>query len=429
MSEGDQKLAAVNALALRVQESLRDGRIEEAAERVQRLQWLAPNNPNVDLFNGIIKFKQRRYADAIVGLERARSKLPTNPSIHFWLGNALRHAGRLDDAIAMYRSALQRMHSTDVNANLESTETLRRFELSGREALAAHRKTPTAELLQTAVDRARDLAVSGIVAPTEEHVPVATKSALISFVTCTITPAKLERLRTSLTAAMGASPWELVAVTDAKSLCEGYSRGFDRARGEFIVFCHDDIEVLCDRFYDRLMSAFDGADLIGVAGVDKLSGPALAWAGSPHLHGAVTHLQDAAFYPSQFSSAGPRIDRAQALDGLFMATRRDVVELIGFDAVTFDGFDFYDVDFSYRTHLAGLRVRIQTNLHLVHASRGNFGPRYAFYSERFRQKFPEFADVRPIERAYVHEARVATLDDARRFHAWIGYWLAVAGNV
>jgi GT2 family glycosyltransferase len=186
--------------------------------------------------------------------------------------------------------------------------------------------------------------------------------------------------------------------------------------------------VLCDRFHDRLMDAFDGADLVGVVGVDELNGPALAWAGLPHLHGAVTHPQGAMFCSSLCSSAGPRIDGAHALDGLFMATRRDVVESIGFDADVFDGFDFYDVDFSYRAYRAGLRVRIQVDLHLLHASRGNFGPRYTFYSERFRAKHNEFENPPPFRHAYLHQATLPSLDDARRFYAWIANWLRSIGK-
>ena len=110
---------------------------------------------------------------------------------------------------------------------------------------------------------------------------------LISFVICTITPAKLERLRASLAAAMADSVG-VVPITDARSLCEGYTRGFARTRGELVVFCHDDIEILCERFHDRLVDAFGGADLVGVAGTTQLNGPALAGP-VPHLHGAVTH--------------------------------------------------------------------------------------------------------------------------------------------
>jgi hypothetical protein len=408
-----------HALAQQIQAALREGRIDEAEQCAARLQMLAPDDPNSDLFSGIVAYKRNRYADAIAHFERIRQRHPSNATASFWLGNALRHAGRLDEAASIYRTVA----TAEARANLESTEALRCAESAGRQSLAEDRRAPTATSLQPVVDRAADLARNGIEAPLNDHVPPATRAPLISFVTCTITPAKLERLRNSLGVAMGAAPWELVPVTDARSLCEGYTRGFARARGELVVFCHDDIEVLCDRFHDRLMEAYDGADLIGVVGVDKLNGPALAWAGLPHLHGAVTHPENDAFYPSLCSSAGPRIDNAQALDGLFIATRREVVESIGFDADTFDGFDFYDLDFSYRAFRAGLRLRIQTDLHLLHASRGNFGPQYAFYSERFRAKHAEFADPPPFRQPLVHQARVSSLDDTRRFHAWIGHWL------
>jgi hypothetical protein len=414
----------VHALAQEVQAALRDGRIADAARLTELLRASAPDDPNSDLFSGIVAYKQTRYADAIVHFDRLRQRHPSNATAVFWLGNALRHAGRFDEAASAYRA----VPTADARANLESTETLRGIEVAGRQALSDDRRAPTEASLQPAVDRAAELARNGIEAPTRDRVPGAKKAPLISFVTCTITPAKLERLRASLTAALGAAPWELVPVTDARSLCDGYTRGFARTRGEFVVFCHDDIEVLCDRFYDRLMDAYVGADLVGVVGVDKLNGPALAWAGLPFLHGAVTHPENGAFYPSLCSSAGPRVDNAQALDGLFIATRRDVVESIGFDADTFDGFDFYDIDFSYRAFRAGLRLRIQTDLHLLHASRGNFGPKYAFYSERFRTKHAEFANPPPFRQPLVHQARVSSLDDTRRFHAWIGHWLRSASK-
>jgi hypothetical protein len=413
----------VQTLAQQVQAALRDGRLTDAAQLAERLGALAPDDPNTDLFNGIVAYKQSRHVAAIAHFERVRQQHPSNATALFWLGNALRHAGRLDEAAATYRAVMQRAPSADARANLESTEAMRRVEIAGRQALLDDRRTPSTTLLQTAVHRAADLARNGIEAPTSGDVPAALLAPLISFVTCTITPAKFERLRASLTVAMGAKPWELIPVTDARSLCEGYARGFARTRGEFVVFCHDDVEVLCDRFHDRLMDAYDGADLIGVVGVNKLNGPALSWAGLPYLHGAVTHPEDGMLCPSLCSSAGSRVDGAQALDGLFIATRRDVVESIGFDAETFDGFDFYDIDFSYRAYRAGLRVRIQVDLHLLHASRGNFGPRYAFYSERFRAKFAEFANPPPFRQAFIHQTGVPSLDDVRRFHAWIGHWL------
>jgi hypothetical protein len=418
----------IASLAWQVQVTLREGHVDDAAQLVERLRAHAPDDPNADLFDGIIAYKQGRFIHAIAHFENLRRRHPTNATVLFWLANALRHEGQLDEAADIYHAVLQRVPSDDAQANLESTNALRRVEAAGRQALTEHRQTASSQLLQDVVDRAADLARSGIEAPTKDHVPSSSSAPLVSFVTCTITPAKLERLRKSLTAAMGAAAWELIPITDARCLCEGYTRGFARTQGEFIVFCHDDIEILCDRFADRLVDAYNGADVVGVAGVDKLNGPALAWAGMPHLHGAVTHADGDHFWPSLCSSSGPRIDNAQAVDGLFIATRRDVVESIGFDAETFDGFDFYDVDFSYRAYRAGLRVRIQDDLHLLHASRGNFGPRYAFYSQRFSAKHTEFACPPPFGHAFFHQVKLLSLDDTRRFHAWIGHWLRSASN-
>lgn len=423
MSTSGGAESLVETLAKQVQVALREGRVADAAKFAEDLRAQAPDDPNTDLFGGIVAYKQGRYLKAIAHFERLRRKHPSNASALFWLGNALRHEGRLDEAAEIYRATLQHSPSDDARANLESTENLRRIEKAGRLALTDDHRSASATMLQTAVDSAADLARRGIKAPTSDQVPVARAAPLISFITCTITPAKLERLRASLATAMDAAPWELVPITDARSLCEGYTRGFARARGELVVFCHDDIEVLCDRFYDRLIDAFDGADIVGVAGVTKLNGPALGWAGAPFLHGAVTHPEGESLCPSVCSSSGPRIDGAQGLDGLFIATRRDVVDAIGFDAQTFDAFDFYDIDFTYRAWKAGLRLRIQTNLHLLHASRGKFGPHYQHYSDRFRAKHTEFATAPPYRRPNFHQATLASLDETRHFYSWIDHWL------
>src|SRR6185503_5578792 len=54
----------------------------------------------------------------------------------------------------------------------------------------------------------------------------------------------------------------------------------------------------------------------------------------------------------------PLIHGMQALDGLFMAANREVLERVRFDEVTFDGFHGYDMDFSFSSHLAGFRLAV-----------------------------------------------------------------------
>ncbi|MBZ0250930.1 MAG: glycosyltransferase family protein, partial [Burkholderiales bacterium] len=72
--------------------------------------------------------------------------------------------------------------------------------------------------------------------------PATGPAPLVSVVTCSIDAAKYGRVKASFARAFGEDPWELVGIHDAKSLCEGYARGFAQARGDLVVFSHDDIE-------------------------------------------------------------------------------------------------------------------------------------------------------------------------------------------
>src|SRR5262249_44438207 len=98
-------------------------------------------------------------------------------------------------------------------------------------------------------------------------------SGRISFVVCSITPAKLEALKTNIRRSMRDESWELVHIDDARSLAEGYNRGLDRATGELIVLCHDDIEFVCTDFEEKLRSHLAEFDMVGVAGSTRVSGP------------------------------------------------------------------------------------------------------------------------------------------------------------
>jgi Glycosyltransferase like family len=287
----------------------------------------------------------------------------------------------------------------------------------------------SATALRKIIDVAHEFARRGIDAPTPRPIPPQHFNGIVSFVTCSSIPEKLNRLRSNLYQAMGSMKWELVAILDAVSLCEGYTRGFDRCKGDVIVFCHDDVEILCDHFPKRLLDALDGADLVGPVGATHLDGPALCWTGQEHLHGTVTHKsRDGAFHPVICSVSGPRIDHAVALDGLLIATHRRVVERVGFDAETFDGLHFHDLDFSYRAHKLGFYVRIQTDLHLLQASKDEVDEEYLRYSKKFQHKFSEFANPPPFVQPVIHEVRAGSLEEAQRTHCWLQHWIAQAST-
>jgi len=178
----------------------------------------------------------------------------------------------------------------------------------------------------------------------------------ISVVVCSVTPAKFAALGANLRSLLRNVPFEIVGVHDAKSLCEGYNRGFARSRGDIAIFCHDDIEILDPLVATKLLQRFADFDVLGVAGTTRLVDMGWASAGQPWIHGLVAHGTTGPYEIALFGAETPVVPAAQALDGLFIAARRDVVAAVGFDEATFDGWHGYDIDFTYCCHLAGHRV-------------------------------------------------------------------------
>jgi hypothetical protein len=64
---------------------------------------------------------------------------------------------------------------------------------------------------------------------------------MLSFVVCSVDAGKFAAFRRSLAACAGGDDVEVVGVHDARSLCGGWTDGLRRAKGDPVVFCHDDI--------------------------------------------------------------------------------------------------------------------------------------------------------------------------------------------
>ncbi|MEO8485223.1 MAG: glycosyltransferase [Betaproteobacteria bacterium] len=229
-----------------------------------------------------------------------------------------------------------------------------------------------------------------------------------SFVICSIDASKFDAISVTIAARFAELDVELIRIGDATSLCEGYRRGLARARGDAIVFCHDDIDLLAPDAAHRLARHLTRHDLVGVAGTTQVTGPAVFWSGHPHIHGWMTHrLPGEDAYETSFSSlAGPVVAGMQAIDGVLMACRRELALAVPFDEATFDGFHLYDLDFSVRAHRAGWRLAVACDLGIVHASKGRFDAAWERYAARFRAKYPELSGARGAPHWYA--TRVAT---------------------
>jgi GT2 family glycosyltransferase len=300
-----------------------------------------------------------------------------------------------------------------------------RWDEAARAFAAAWRAAPERpEAAQGLLECAAHLARAGTRAPAAESQTSPRAEGLVSFVVCSIEPDRLARLRADLEAHWRDQDWELVHVSDARGLSEGYTRGLRRARGELIVCCHDDIGLLCDDFADRLRRHLAVHDLVGVAGTDRVSGPAWHWTGPPHTASWVSLPRpDGSIVAGLLGTTAPVLRRAQALDGVFLAGRRAAFERVGFDADTFDGFHFYDLDLSYRAHLAGLDCAVALDLLIWHQSGGDFRATWSEYADRFVTKFPELKPEAPPA-PFRTGALVVDSALAAPIYAWIAHWLA-----
>lgn len=248
--------------------------------------------------------------------------------------------------------------------------------------------------------------------PTAE--PAAGRGSL-SFVVCSIDEARFARLRSNLETCLAGHDWELIRIADARSLAEGYNRGLARSRGDFVVFCHDDIELLQPDAAARLLAALRTCDVVGVAGSTRLRDSHWISAGTPHIHGQVVQPEpDGSYVLNVFCRHAmvPEAGNIQALDGLFIAARRGVAEALRFDAVNFDGFHLYDLDFSFRAHRAGYRVGVCHDLLIYHQSTGNKDEVWRRYGRHFEDCFAGRLSTEAGAPAAVYQLRLADKSQA-----------------
>jgi len=192
--------------------------------------------------------------------------------------------------------------------------------------------------------------------------------------------------------------YELIRIRDARSLAEGYNRGLARSRGERLVFCHDDIELLQPDVYERIVAHLRCADVAGVAGSSRLLSGLWSGSGQPDTHGQVVSPapNGDGFHLDVFGFASQAAGKAiQALDGLFLAVRRNVAEALRFDAESFDGFHLYDADFTFRAYLAGFHLAVCHDILIYHASLGDYDEAWKRYAEVFRRKYADRLSTAP----------------------------------
>ena len=214
-------------------------------------------------------------------------------------------------------------------------------------------------------------------------------SPKISIIICSIEAAKFARVSECYRNLMADTPFEIIGIHDAASLAEGYNRGIAKAKGEILILSHDDIIIIDPEFTAKITERLKTYDLLGFAGASRLVNATWFGAGQPYLHGAVCHALTKSRTLGLNIWGGaqwPVASDIKVMDGLCIITRREVARAIGFDAVTFDGFHLYDIDFSFSAYLAGYQLGICCDIPIIHESGGRFDHVHKEFAMRFVDK-------------------------------------------
>lgn len=383
-------------------------------------------NPNqVAALNnlGIVLKEQERYSEAIEALNRAIALKPDHYQAHNNLAAAYKLHGDLDGAIEHYRRAIAlnpevaEIHNNLGAALFERKEADEAFACFRRAIVLKPDLHPSHELVIALQQRVKTAPrfISQDMAGWEDW-GAHHSAPLISVIVCSIDGTKLDKIRANYAARLAGENWEFIAIRDARSLCEGYNRAIRQSSGELLIFSHDDIEILSPDFRHKLKCYLSAFDLIGIAGTRRLIGASWVKAGWPWLHGQVVHPDAAGGYKiCLYGVNTPLQPDIQALDGLFFACRRSVAVQIGFDEKTFDGFHFYDLDFSYSAFQAGFRLGVCNDIAVVHDSEGHYNEAWERYAERFLAKHGARLDKSPPAQDLRILAPVETAQQALSF--------------
>jgi hypothetical protein len=236
---------------------------------------------------------------------------------------------------------------------------------------------------------------------------------MISIIICSVDQRKFRAIAENYLRLLGDEPFELIGVHDARSMCEGYNRGIRRATGDIVIFCHDDIEILAADFKDRLKGHLRRFDLIGVAGTTKLIKPLWPVAGPPYIYGQIAHVnaQEKCFDVYIFGTPTRSVSGIQALDGVFLAATRRVLDTVTFDERTFNGFHLYDLDFSFAAYLRGFKLGVCNDLPLIHTSPGNYGAEWGRQAMLFYEKYKAHMQPGDVRKGTLMKVKVQTREE------------------
>jgi hypothetical protein len=202
---------------------------------------------------------------------------------------------------------------------------------------------------------------------------------MISIIISSVNKANLQQVSENINATIGV-PFEIVATDNNKGqmgICEVYNKGMIRAQYDILCFIHEDVLIKTNNWGQKLLALFEQDPKLGLVGIAGSSYKPLtpSGVGGIGINTYYSNLIQSYKYKKTKSKhvySNPdnqSIAEVVCIDGVFMATTKDVAEEFMFDEITFKKFHGYDIDFSLSVSQK-YKVMVTFDILLDHFSEG-----------------------------------------------------------
>jgi GT2 family glycosyltransferase len=190
---------------------------------------------------------------------------------------------------------------------------------------------------------------------------------MISIIICSRTASISDELTQNIDQTIGI-PYELVIIDNSDnlySIFSAYNEGVKRSKYEVLCFMHDDIIFKTKDWGMKVMNRFNAPKLgaIGVAGSPYYAILPGAWWSGGYICQSIYGEQELAYQPNQ-DNALPVV----VLDGVWFCVRKSLFIKIRFDDTTYNGFHYYDMDFSLQIQQTGYKLLSVYDISIQHSS-------------------------------------------------------------
>ena len=172
------------------------------------------------------------------------------------------------------------------------------------------------------------------------------------------------------------------------SAAQALNHGGRKARSKYIMFVHQDIDLLSDRWLEDAERWLDMIPNLGIAGVAGMS--EFGCSNKERGRNIINHGD-----PEQAWSWGNPISKpevVQTLDECLVIIPKKIFEAHGFDEITCDGWDLYAVDYCLSIKRTG-RLAYAIPMFVYHGSTGHLTERYFSVLSKLLKKHKKYFKI------------------------------------